>query len=350
MTTTQSIRLCTYTSSAWWRGRQPISTPLPGSEALAEALKEAGHSLFLTSRQASIVGAISGGDSVCELTAFSADSPMGMDIDGSSLAIGTLDSIDVYQALPGSEAGRTSLLKVATHRTGPVSVHEVAWMDRGIAFVNTAFSAVCVTRDDCNFEVVWKPSFIHELAPVDACHLNGMAMEGGSPKFVTALAESSEPGGWRLSVPDNGVLIDIETGSTLRGLSLPHSPHLIGNNVWLVEAGKGLLVCVDEHGCKEVVASLDGVARGLALLGNAAIVGISGVRKSSSSSHLVERFGESADARISLVDMQRGNVVEQIRVPGLQEISSLTLVPYGSLQLLAPGDGAPATFICREKC
>jgi hypothetical protein len=39
--------------------------------------------------------------------------------------------------------------------------------------------------------------FITAMAAEDRCHLNGLAMLDGQPRYVTVLAESDAPQGWR---------------------------------------------------------------------------------------------------------------------------------------------------------
>jgi hypothetical protein len=55
--------------------------------------------------------------------------------------------------------------------------------------VNTAFSCLCTLDGRHSFVPRWRPPFITSLAAEDRCHLNGMAMADGAPKYVTALAD-----------------------------------------------------------------------------------------------------------------------------------------------------------------
>ena len=58
----------------------------------------------------------------------------------------------------------------------------------------------------------WRPPFVSRLAPQDRCHLNGLAMRDGSPAFVTVMAPTDEPGGWRKSRNDTGAVLDVAIG------------------------------------------------------------------------------------------------------------------------------------------
>ena len=64
----------------------------------------------------------------------------------------------------------------------------------------------------------WRPPFVSALAPEDRCHLNGLGMIEGQPRYVTALGETDTPGGWRANKARGGLLIDIETGALKGGL------------------------------------------------------------------------------------------------------------------------------------
>ena len=64
-------------------------------------------------------------------------------------------------------------------------------------FVNTRFSCLCTPSDVYNFVPRWRPPFISALAPEDRCHLNGLGLVDGKPRYVTALGRSDEPAGWR---------------------------------------------------------------------------------------------------------------------------------------------------------
>ena len=41
----------------------------------------------------------------------------------------------------------------------------------------------------------WRPPFVSALAPEDRCHLNGLGLVDGRPKYVTALGETDTAGG-----------------------------------------------------------------------------------------------------------------------------------------------------------
>ena len=92
-------------------------------------------------------------------------------------------------------------------------------------FVSTLFSCLATTSDRYNFEPLWRPPFISKLAAEDRCHLNGLAMRDGRPRYVTACSQTDIVDGWRDCRADGGCVIDVESGEVIAdGLSMPHSP------------------------------------------------------------------------------------------------------------------------------
>ena len=82
-------------------------------------------------------------------------------------------------------------------------------------FVNTRFSCLATLDPESSFVPRWRPPFVTELEPSDRCHLNGLAMVDGKPKYVTALGETNEMGGWRANKARGGLLMDVDSGAIL---------------------------------------------------------------------------------------------------------------------------------------
>jgi uncharacterized protein (TIGR03032 family) len=60
-------------------------------------------------------------------------------------------------------------------------------------FVNTLFSCLATVDEQVSFRPVWQPRFVTALRPEDRCHLNGLAMQEGRPRFVTAAGMTDAP-------------------------------------------------------------------------------------------------------------------------------------------------------------
>src|SRR5205814_4698420 len=95
--------------------------------------------------------------------------------------------------------------------------------------------------------------------------------------------ETDTVNSWRANKPQGGCLLEVSSGAEIsRGLSMPHSPRWHDGRLWLLESGTGQLVLVDPAtGGRQTVAELPGFARGLALSGPYAFVGLSKIRQTS---------------------------------------------------------------------
>jgi uncharacterized protein (TIGR03032 family) len=113
-------------------------------------------------------------------------------------------------------------------------------------FANTLFSCIATVSDSHSFKPVWKPTFISRLAAEDRCHLNGLVLEGGQPRYVTAVSRSDVADGWRDRRAEGGIMIDVASQEIIaQGLSMPHSPRLWDGRLWLLNSGTGELGAVD---------------------------------------------------------------------------------------------------------
>src|SRR5262249_13163377 len=259
------------------------------SRSLAPLLTHLGVSLVVSTYQAGklvVVGAES--DGTLALSFYNFERAMGVALRTDRLAVGTLAEAWFLRPAPGTAprlapAGRhdACFLARSSHMTGDIQVHEMAWAGDELWIVNTLFSCLCTLDERHSFVPRWRPPFITALAAEDRCHLNGMALEGGRPRYVTALAETDTPRGWRPNKATSGCLIDVPSGRTVaRGFAMPHSPRVHQGQVWLLDSGAGRLVTVDPAtGAVRAVAEQPGYARGLALVGSYAFVGQSKIRE-----------------------------------------------------------------------
>jgi uncharacterized protein (TIGR03032 family) len=267
--------------------------------------------------------------------------PMGMALNTERLAIGTSFQIWEYVNVPAVAARLDSprrhdacFLPRSCHVTGNIQIHEMAWgVGSELWAVNTRFSCLCTIDKAASFTPRWRPSFVSALEPTDRCHLNGLAMVDGRPRFVTALGETDEPAGWRGNKARGGVLIDVASGEVItRGLSMPHSPRWHGGRLWVCESGAGTLGAIDmKTGAYEPIAEVAGFTRGLDFAGNFAFVGLSQVRESAifSGIPITERLAENErTCGVCAVDLTTGQVVALLRFEtAVQEVFAVTVLP-----------------------
>lgn len=262
---------------------------------------------------------------------------MGIAVAPGRFALGTRDAVLDYRDLPPLAATLepegshdACYLPRNVHFTGDIAVHELAFAGEELWLVATGFSCLGTLDESHSFVPRWRPPFVSELAAEDRCHLNGIAVAGGRPAFVTALGASDEAGGWRERKASGGIVIDVESGETvLGGLSMPHSPRWHDERLWPLESGKGTLAAADvESGEVETVARLPGFTRGLAFSGDLAFVGLSQTRETATFGGLpIEQLDERL-CGVWVVNVSSGETVALLRFEEqVQEIFEVALLP-----------------------
>ncbi|HEY1069731.1 TIGR03032 family protein [Thermomonas sp.] len=218
---------------------------------------------------------------------------------------------------------------------GDLDIHELGIRKDGrVVFVNTKYSCLAELSTTHSFKAVWKPNFISKLAPEDRCHLNGLAMVDGEPKYVTAVCKSDSVDGWRERRRDGGVVIDVQTDEIVcEGLSMPHSPRWHNGKLWLLNAGTGQLGWVDfEKKAFVPHAFVPGFARGLSIIGNVAAVGLSKPRNQRFEGLQLDEELKKRDAEpwcgVQIISLVNGDVLNWIRFDGdMGEIFDISFLP-----------------------
>jgi uncharacterized protein (TIGR03032 family) len=264
--------------------------------------------------------------------------PMGIVADNYRLTIGGANTVWEYRNMPAvaqklKPPGKhdACYLPRRIHVTGDIDIHELAWDGNNELWaVNTRFCCLCTFDADHSFSPRWRPPFVSALAPEDRCHLNGIAMVDGRPKYVTALGETDTPGGWRANKASGGILIDVDSSEILlRGLSMPHSPRWYREKLWVLESGEGSLAMVDlERRTWQTVAQVPGFTRGIDFVGPLAFIGLSQVRESAvfSGIPLVQRLKERT-CGVWVVNIETGQTVGFLRFEaGVQEIFAVQIL------------------------
>lgn len=239
---------------------------------------------------------------------------------------------------PGEVANQafdTVLVPRNAQTTGDVDIHEVGIDGEGrVIFVNTKYSCLCTLDLTLSFRPVWKPNFISKLAPEDRCHLNGLAMDKGKPRFVTAVSRSDVLAGWRERRHEGGVLIEVETDRIVTDqLSMPHSPRVVGDMLYALDSGRGRIIRVDPaSGAKSDIAFCPGFLRGLAIHDGHAVVTVSKPRNGTFNGLLLDGEMKARDAEpwcgILIVSLATGDIVEWIRLEGhITELFDVAAMP-----------------------
>jgi uncharacterized protein (TIGR03032 family) len=209
--------------------------------------------------------------------------------------------------------------------TGDLDIHDVApGRDGNPVFVNTLFGCLATVSETHSFVPLWKPPFLSKLAAEDRCHLNGLAMEGGNPRYVTSVSQTDVNDGWRDQRRDGGTVTDVGANAVvMTGLSMPHSPRLYRDKLWLLDSGTGNFGYVDlKRGKFEAVAFCPGYMRGLSFVGDYAIVGLSLNRENKTFEGLalddnLRKRKAQPRAGLQVVDLRTGDVVHWLRIEGI---------------------------------
>jgi uncharacterized protein (TIGR03032 family) len=266
---------------------------------------------------------------------------MGIAVKAGTIAVCTRKEVwflrnapDIAAKLPGEDKHDACFLARTSHFTDDIEAHEAAWINGAggaseFWIVNTLFSCLCALDPRYSFSPRWRPPFISALRPEDRCHLNGMAVVDGRPRYVTALAETDSPRGLRDMKHKGGCIIEVPDGRILaRGLCLPHSPRVGGDRIFFLRSGESDLAVADERrGDVTSVASVPGVARGLALAGGFAFVGISKARPTLEGVPVVTDR-DKLRCGVWVVDLRTGAIAGHLEfVTGVEEIFDVQVLP-----------------------
>ncbi len=225
---------------------------------------------------------------------------------------------------------------MAAHTTGELDVHDVAVDGSGrVIFVATLFNCLATLAPRASFTPLWRPPFISKLAAEDRCHLNGLALEEGRPRYVTLVSASDVVDSWRDRRRDGGCVLEVPSGQVVaRGLSMPHSPRVYRGRLWLLNSGSGFLGSVDPtSGTFVPLTFCPGYLRGLAFVGDYAVVGLSRPRHDKTFGGLalddeLAKRGSEARCGLHIIDLRNGDIVQWVRLEGMvSELYDVAVLP-----------------------
>jgi uncharacterized protein (TIGR03032 family) len=222
------------------------------------------------------------------------------------------------------------------YTTGDLHIHDIA-VDAGgrVVFINTRFGCLATFSHQSSFRPLWRPPFLSQLVPEDRCHLTGLALDDGRARYVTAASTSDVADGWRDRRRDGGCVIDVRSNQVIvTGLSMPHAPRVYRGRLWLLNSGTGFFGNVDATSRTFVPLTFcPGYLRGLAFIGDYAVVGLSRPRQDSTFGGLAledELKARGAEARCGLhvIDLRNGDVAHWLRLEGMvSEVYDVAVLP-----------------------
>jgi uncharacterized protein (TIGR03032 family) len=304
------------------------------SDSLPALLAQLRLSVLISTYQTGHLIAVSAREGTLKLAFHQFERAMGIAVKPGTIAVCTRkevwflrDAPDIAAKLPGHHD--SCFLARTSHFTDDIQAHEAAWVGREFWIVNTLFSCLCALHPHYSFTPRWRPPFISALRPEDRCHLNGVAVVDGQPRYVTALAETDSPSGWRTLKNNGGCLIEVPSGHLVaRGLSLPHSPRVEGNRIFFLHSGNGDLAMADaKTGAVTSVAPVLGISRGLAIHDGYAFIGLSKARPSLEGVPIVAER-EKLRCGLWVLNLQTGTVAAHLEFhTGVEEIFDVQVLP-----------------------
>ena len=130
-------------------------------------------------------------------------------------------------------------------------------------------------------------------------------------------------------------MIDVDSNEVIAsGLSMPHSPRVYRDALWLLNSGTGEFGRVDRSSGKlEPLTFCPGYLRGLSFVEDFAVVGLSKPRDNKTFTGLAldeQLRGRDAEARCGLqvIDLRSNDVVHWLRIEGVvAELYDVVLLP-----------------------
>ena len=270
-------------------------------------------------------------------TAIPFHNPFGVNVVGNRLAVTSRRSIALFSNAPHMAASYPPapdrydavFAPRAVFITGNCRAHDIQLCGESVVFANTQFSCLARCNGTYSFSPLWQPPFISELLPEDRCHLNGFAFQQDRPVFATAFAPCDGARGYRSLPTNSGILMDVDSGAVaVAGLTLPHSPRLFGNELFLCNSGYGDILKIDiANHTANTVARLPGFTRGLRAHGDFLFVGLSSIRSTRREIPLLDSKVRLV-AGIAVVEKASGAIRGWLELPdSVAEVLDFDLVP-----------------------
>lgn len=217
-------------------------------------------------------------------------------------------------------------------------------------YANTQFSCIAAPDPHYTFRPVWVPDFISVLAPEDRCHLNGICAQNGELAYATICGRFDRELGWKGVKSHGGFVIDVRTNEVVcEGLSMPHSPRWHNGRLWLINSGEAQLGYVDfAHRRFVPVALCQGFARGIAFVGQHAVIALSRLRPEKQGLvgqiNLAERLetqGFYQRCGLLVIDLESGRLSHWLSIEGqVTELYDVAFLP-GIQRPYTPGFREP---------
>jgi uncharacterized protein (TIGR03032 family) len=291
--------------------------------------------------------------------------PMGACVNGNDIYIGTMSQITKYTKLDGNkEDEQTENVKRTpfdgyyvprqNQIIGDIDCHDIVVdQNNEVYYVSALFGCVCKNSNVNAFEIFWRPPWLTKTAAEDRCHLNGLCIRNGEPRYVTCVARTDVRGAWRNQRIEGGVIWDIKENKLVcANLSMPHSPRWHNGKLWVLNSGHGEFGYVDFTKTKKTEEGeeyhpfvskcfIPSYLRGLCFIGNDyAVIGKSQDRHEKTFQELplgkkLAKNKIESTCGVSVVDLKRFDVVHELTLDSpINEIYDVVSIPNISRPML----------------
>lgn len=272
------------------------------------------------------------------------DKPMGIALHPSKdkMAVATKDEVIIlsnsqelatYYPKSPNKYDAMYMPRLSYHTAG-LDLHDVHFgqinQQEKLFAVNTLFSCIATIDDEHSFTPYWHPPQISKIESSDACHLNGMALVNGKPKYATSFNQGNTAQSWRENITKTGTLYDIDTNDViLDQLAMPHSPKIINGELYLLQSANGELIKVNPTDkTSELIYTFKGFARGMAYHNDYLFVGLSKLRKNSSTFAELPFVDQAQEAGIVIIHLPTRSLVAKISYQSsVDEIYEIQVLP-----------------------
>lgn len=243
--------------------------------------------------------------------------PRGLAVKENCISISSLFEVTHYYR-DSTETG--TFWPRSQHITGELNIHDIAWGEGGLWLVNTEFSCLATLSPELSFNPKWWPFFKTSKSKDSSCHLNGMAMQNGEPKFATCFGPFKENSNARFgNIQQSGLILNVEDNRIFaEGLWMPHSPTIHQDFLYVCNSGFGQVIRYSLDGEKaECVANLNGFTRAMAFTDDFVFVCVSKVRGSKAQTPSFDyQKGINNNAGIYIIDLNSFEVVAKLEFTG----------------------------------
>ena len=134
---------------------------------------------------------------------------------------------------------------------------------------------------------------------------------------------------------DSGAVLDVASGEAVTtGLAMPHSPRWHDGSLFVLNSGMGRLERVDlATGHREAIAAVPGYARGLAIHGGLAFVGLSKIRETAIFGGApIAAYQDQLKCGVGVIELSTGNTIATLQFAnGVEEMFDVQAVPADAL-------------------